>query len=77
MPRISATSSCRWGDRLYAIPWFVDVGMLYSRPTLANYPALLHERDFLTPLRNSVIVAGATTVLCMLTSVTTTPAARP
>jgi trehalose/maltose transport system permease protein len=35
-------------------------------PTLAHYRALFATRDFLAPIRNSLVVAGATTVLCLL-----------
>lgn len=34
-------------------------------PTLANYRALFAERRFLVPIRNSLVVAGATTVACL------------
>lgn len=34
-------------------------------PVLDHYRALFHERDFWTPIRNSLVVAGATTVLCV------------
>lgn len=33
--------------------------------TVAHYRALFTERDFWTPLRNSVVVATATTILCV------------
>ncbi len=33
--------------------------------TLANYAALFTERNFLIPIRNSLVVAGCTTVLCV------------
>ena len=32
---------------------------------LAHYRALFAERDFLVPIRNSIVVAGATTLLCV------------
>lgn len=32
---------------------------------LAHYRALFAERDFLVPIRNSIVVAGATTALCV------------
>jgi len=35
-------------------------------PTLEHYRALVAERDFVTPMRNSLVVAGATTVCCVL-----------
>ncbi|HEX5581460.1 MAG TPA: carbohydrate ABC transporter permease [Gemmatimonadaceae bacterium] len=34
-------------------------------PVLEHYRALFVERDFVTPLRNSLVVAGATTALCI------------
>ncbi|HEX6632186.1 MAG TPA: carbohydrate ABC transporter permease [Gemmatimonadaceae bacterium] len=34
-------------------------------PTLEHYHALFGERDFWTPIRNSLVVAGATTALCV------------
>ena len=36
-----------------------------ERATLANYRALFTERAFWLPIRNSLVVAGATTVLCV------------
>lgn len=36
-----------------------------TRPTFEHYRALFAERDFWTPLRNSLVVAGATTALCV------------
>ncbi|HEU4565304.1 MAG TPA: carbohydrate ABC transporter permease [Gemmatimonadaceae bacterium] len=45
---------------------------LFAAPTLwpravvlDHYRALFLERDFLTPIRNSLVVAGATTALCV------------
>ncbi|HEU4631289.1 MAG TPA: carbohydrate ABC transporter permease [Gemmatimonadaceae bacterium] len=35
-------------------------------PTLEHYRALFGERDFWTPIRNSLVVAGATTLLCLV-----------
>ncbi|MBA2708056.1 MAG: carbohydrate ABC transporter permease, partial [Gemmatimonadaceae bacterium] len=32
---------------------------------LDHYRALFDERDFLTPIRNSLVVAGTTTVFCL------------
>jgi ABC-type glycerol-3-phosphate transport system permease component len=34
-------------------------------PTLEHYQALFRERDFWTPIRNSIVVAGTTTMLCV------------
>ncbi len=34
-------------------------------PVLDHYRALLRERDFWLPVRNSLVVAGATTTLCL------------
>lgn len=34
-------------------------------PTLAHYRALFAERHFLVPIRNSLVVAGATTAACL------------
>jgi ABC-type glycerol-3-phosphate transport system permease component len=45
-------------SRLFASPSLVPHGLV-----LDHYRALFGERDFWTPIRNSVIVAGATTVL--------------
>lgn len=46
---------------------------LFSGPALwpealtsEHYRALFTERDFLTPIRNSLVVAGTTTIFCML-----------
>jgi ABC-type glycerol-3-phosphate transport system permease component len=36
-----------------------------AHPTLGHYRALFHERDFWTPIRNSIVVAGTTTILCV------------
>lgn len=35
-------------------------------PMLDHYRALFVERDFVTPIRNSLVVAGATTALCVV-----------
>jgi ABC-type glycerol-3-phosphate transport system permease component len=35
-------------------------------PTLEQYRLLFGERDFLTPIRNSLVVAGSTTLLCLV-----------
>jgi ABC-type glycerol-3-phosphate transport system permease component len=35
-------------------------------PTLEHYRNLVSQRDFFTPLRNSLIVAGATTLVCVV-----------
>jgi len=41
-------------------------GILPSRLVADHYRALFAARDFWLPIRNSLIVAGATTVLCVL-----------
>ncbi len=41
------------------VPW------LPVEPGLAHYRALFAEREFWLPVRNSLVVAGATTVLCL------------
>jgi len=45
-------------DRLFTITSFVPRGLV-----LEHYRALFSGRDFWTPIRNSLIVAGATTIL--------------
>ena len=52
---------------------FTPEGRLFGAPTLVpralvldHYRALFGERDFWTPIRNSLIVAGATTVLSVV-----------
>lgn len=35
-------------------------------PVLAHYRSLFEARDFWTPIRNSLVVAGSTTVLCLV-----------
>jgi len=40
-------------------------GLVPHDLTLAHYRALFTERDFWTPVRNSLVVASATTVLCV------------
>jgi ABC-type glycerol-3-phosphate transport system permease component len=42
------------------LPWFPPA------PTPEHYRALFEQRDFLIPIRNSLVVAGATTVLCLV-----------
>jgi ABC-type glycerol-3-phosphate transport system permease component len=42
-----------------------EPGLDPSTLTLAHYRALFTERDFWTPVRNSLVVATATTVLCV------------
>ena len=46
--------------RLYEAP-----GLLPGAVTLDHYRALFGGRDFWTPIRNSLVVAGATTVCCV------------
>ena len=45
---------------------FEGVVLWPAEPTLEHYRALFRERDFWTPLLNSVLVAGATTLLCVV-----------
>jgi ABC-type glycerol-3-phosphate transport system permease component len=45
---------------------FGSPGLLPAEPTLRHYAALARERDFLVPIRNSLIVAGGTTVISLL-----------
>lgn len=44
---------------------FRDAGLGAHALTLEHYRALFTERDFWTPLRNSLVVAGCTTLLCV------------
>ncbi|HUP48209.1 MAG TPA: carbohydrate ABC transporter permease [Thermoanaerobaculia bacterium] len=37
-----------------------------ARLTLDHYMALFTQRDFVTPIRNSLVVAGTTTLLCVV-----------
>lgn len=39
----STISANRWGDSLYALPWFADVGMLYWRTDLMAQPPATFE----------------------------------
>ena len=48
-------------ERLFA----PDTSGLLTVLTLDHYRALFDERDFLVPIRNSLVVAGATTMLVM------------
>lgn len=48
------------GDLLGGAP-----ALLPSHPTFANYRALFAVRAFWLPIRNSLVVAGATTILCV------------
>lgn len=41
-------------------------GLFPTEPTLRNYTFLLKDRDFLLSLRNSLLVASATTVLALM-----------
>jgi ABC-type glycerol-3-phosphate transport system permease component len=52
---------------------FTPEARLFQRPSLVptavvldHYRALFDERDFLVPIRNSLIVAGTTTVFCVI-----------
>jgi ABC-type glycerol-3-phosphate transport system permease component len=56
-----------------AIASFTAEGQLFAQPSLLpralvldHYRALFDGRDFWTPIRNSLVVAGATTVLCLV-----------
>jgi ABC-type glycerol-3-phosphate transport system permease component len=44
---------------------FAGVRLLPAEPTLEHYGALFAERGFWLPIRNSLVVAGATTLLCL------------
>ena len=44
---------------------FREPSLWPAEPILDHYRALFGERDFWTPIRNSLIVAGATTALCV------------
>src|SRR5688500_1330810 len=44
---------------------FREPSLWPAAPILDHYRALFGERDFWTPIRNSLIVAGATTALCV------------
>ncbi|GBD31873.1 Trehalose transport system permease protein SugB [bacterium HR33] len=46
--------------RLFQAP-----SLLPLRPVLDHYAALFKEREFWLPIRNSLVVAGATTALCL------------
>ncbi len=41
------------------------VPLLPGAPVADHYRALFDERDFLVPIRNSLVVAGSTTLLCI------------
>ncbi len=55
-----AVSSFERESRLFEAP-----SVLPASPTLAAYRALFDERDFLIPVRNSLVVAGATTAISL------------
>jgi ABC-type glycerol-3-phosphate transport system permease component len=55
------TSSLKPEAQLFAPPDLVPRRLLFD-----HYRALFDERDFWTPIRNSLIVAGATTVVSVL-----------
>ena len=44
---------------------FEGIGLLPSAPVLDHYRALFEQREFWIPIRNSLVVAGATTLLCV------------
>lgn len=56
----AVVSSLTPGAELFDAP-----SLLPDRIVLDHYRALFRERDFWTPIRNSLVVAGATTVLCV------------
>jgi ABC-type glycerol-3-phosphate transport system permease component len=45
---------------------FAEPSLLPGAPVLEHYRALFTERAFLGPLRNSLVVAGTTTLVCVL-----------
>jgi ABC-type glycerol-3-phosphate transport system permease component len=45
---------------------FQDPTLLPTEPVLDHYRALFNERNFWLPIRNSLIVAGTTTALCVV-----------
>ena len=45
---------------------FSQAPLLPAEPTLEHYRALFDERDFWVPVRNSLVVAGSTTLLCLV-----------
>ena len=57
----AALSSLTPENRLFAAPALVPRELV-----LDHYRALFRERDFWTPVRNSLVVAGATTVLSVV-----------
>lgn len=57
----AARDACRWRGRLYALPWFVDVGMLYWRTDLMPHaPATLDQLNAtaLAAMRRRAVPAG-------------------
>ena len=44
---------------------FESPALVLTEPSLEHYRALFDERDFFVPIRNSLIVAGATTLLAL------------
>src|ERR1700694_1972521 len=44
---------------------FRDPSLWPQHIILDHYRALFGERDFITPIRNSLIVAGTTTIFCL------------
>ncbi|HEU4521354.1 MAG TPA: carbohydrate ABC transporter permease [Thermoanaerobaculia bacterium] len=45
---------------------FGGAGFSLQRLTLDHYRTLFAERDFITPIRNSLVVAGTTTLFCVI-----------
>jgi len=45
---------------------FRDPSLWPTHIILDHYRALFDERDFITPIRNSLVVAGTTTVFCLI-----------
>src|SRR6266513_5088754 len=45
---------------------FRDPSLIPSHLIFDHYRALFAERDFITPIRNSLVVAGTTTIFCLI-----------
>src|SRR3982074_3269290 len=44
---------------------FRDPSLWPTHIILDHYRALFHDREFITPIRNSLVVAGTTTLFCL------------